>query len=89
MTHALFVSLSTEVGIKNPHVFLFGDEDSALRVAIETLTQAGLIVAEVDGSFRDSDGDLLGRDRATALESFQDGLGASEYFHVYEATVVE
>ena len=90
MTHALFVSLSTEIKIENPHVFLFKDEDSALRFAIDKLIEAGLIERNEDGSIWYADlEEHLGNNAASALEVYQESLGASEYFHIYETTVVE
>ena len=89
MSHALFVSLSTDIGIANPHAFLFEDSFDAQQWAITKLIEGGLVKQHQDGAYYDAnDGTFFGKDYASALDKFQDFLGASEYFHVFDSTAV-
>lgn len=72
--HALFVSMSTDIGLRNPHVYLFGEQTAAERFAVTALIEAGVLPENKEKS--DSD----------TLEDFQDELDGSEYFHVYNTT---
>jgi len=91
--HALFVSLSTETRVPNPHVFLFDDDGPFLKFAIDTLVDAQFLTREPDGTFTalytDGHGTLQSENLLTAkdaLEYVQESLGGSEYFHIYEVT---
>ena len=83
----LFVCFEDDIKIANPHVFLFPSADAALTFAIRTLLVAGLIIRTAGGVFWTTDRqNILGDTPADALKIFQEGLGASEYFHIYETT---
>ena len=86
--HALFVSLSTQLGnLRTPHVYLFDSEVEAEHFAVVALSEAGALAVTVlsPGRYKRplSDGWITA---AEVLEEFQDNLGASEYFHVYDVT---
>ena len=84
--HALFVSVSTDIGIESPHVYLFDNESAATQFAVTALVEARLLVKNPDGTIYSSDRQEAFGTWESALEAFQDELGGSEYFHVYNTT---
>ena len=79
----LFISTGNNVkGVdKNPGIILFSSEDDAYKHAVELLVANDELFS--DGDIVVDGGGTLFKDNKEALQSWQDGLGASEYFHVY------
>lgn len=92
-THAIFVSLnhsepSFEPSGKNPpHIVLVPSEEAGINKLADGLVQCGMAMSTTDGFREVVDGEPSGGQAVTAaelVEGFKDGLGGSEYYHVYE-----
>ena len=86
--YALFVSLETAMNnLKSPHVYIFDSEEEAEDFAVVSLSEAGLMAISVLSSgLYALPLSAEGITAAEVLDEFQDGLGASEYYHVYDVT---
>ena len=81
---AVFVSLSSDIGIANPSVFRFTTKDEAEEFVFQKLVELKERAVNPDGSIWSGDRQERFESRSDAIESWQEGLGGSEYFHVYE-----
>ena len=88
--YALFVSLSTDIGLNNLHVYLFDSEAAAITFAVDALVEAGDLNREPGGRISSVDReDFFWTTEEEALDAWQETLGGSEYFHVYDTTVCQ
>ncbi len=82
---ALFVSLECyDFGIEGPTVLRFETEAEAWEFVFRTLVKNGELIVDDDGSIWDKNHEWDLGNRSLAIGYWQDGLGASEYFHVYD-----
>jgi len=85
---ALVVTVATDIGLEDCHVYLCNSEDAAVKFAVDALVASGELLCE-GGAWLSHDRQDRWESAEAALEAWQETcLGASEYLHVYDVTRV-